>query len=92
VQNKVLGFCNEKNIECMFFLLTLSSTFHLPIYDVLILLHRFSNVLPILLAYVQSHQAPDKPVLWITHNAKSFDVPFLNQEFDISSAQVPEDQ
>jgi len=52
---------------------------------------RFSDVLPILLAYVRSRQAPGKPVLWIAHNAKGFDVPFLNQEFDRCSAQVPLD-
>jgi DNA polymerase III epsilon subunit-like protein len=53
--------------------------------------HRFRDVLPILLAYVRSRQAPGKPVLWIAHNAKQFDVPFLNLEFDRCSAQVPAD-
>lgn len=44
-----------------------------------------------LLAYVRSRQAPVKPVLWIAHNAKRFDIPFLDQEFDCCSAQVPAD-
>ncbi|XP_066344800.1 exonuclease DPD1, chloroplastic/mitochondrial-like [Miscanthus floridulus] len=52
---------------------------------------RFSDVLPILLAYVRSRQAPSKPFMWIAHNAKGFDVPFLNHEFDRCSAQVPSD-
>ncbi|KAJ1272845.1 hypothetical protein BS78_06G233500 [Paspalum vaginatum] len=52
---------------------------------------RFCDVLPILLAYVRSRQAPGKPVLWVAHNAKDFDVPFLNLEFSRCSAQVPED-
>ncbi|KAL6652006.1 hypothetical protein ACP70R_010931 [Stipagrostis hirtigluma subsp. patula] len=51
----------------------------------------FSDLLPVLLAYVKSRQAPEKPVLWVAHNAKRFDVPFLVQEFDRCSAQVPAD-
>jgi len=52
---------------------------------------RFGDLLPILLAYVQSRQAPGKPVLWVAHNAKKFDVPFVMQEFERCSAQVPDD-
>lgn len=52
---------------------------------------RFCDVLPILLAYVRTRQAPCKPVLWVAHNAKEFDIPFLNQEFARCSAQVPTD-
>ncbi|KAF8651221.1 hypothetical protein HU200_063467 [Digitaria exilis] len=52
---------------------------------------RFSDVLPILLAYVQSRQAPGKPVLWVAHNARQFDIPFLVQEFERCSTQVPTD-
>nr|CAB3485796.1 unnamed protein product [Digitaria exilis] len=52
---------------------------------------RFSDVLPILLAYVQSRQAPGKPVLWVAHNARQFDIPFLMQEFERCSTQVPTD-
>ncbi|XP_062226806.1 exonuclease DPD1, chloroplastic/mitochondrial-like [Phragmites australis] len=52
---------------------------------------RFSDVLPVLLAYVRSRQAPGKPVLWVAHNAKQFDAPFLVQEFDRCSAQIPTD-
>ncbi|TKW06669.1 hypothetical protein SEVIR_7G254400v4 [Setaria viridis] len=52
---------------------------------------RFSDVLPLLLAYIQRRQAPGKPVLWVAHNAKQFDIPFLMQEFERCSAQVPAD-
>ncbi|CAL5070069.1 unnamed protein product [Urochloa decumbens] len=52
---------------------------------------RFGDILPILLAYVQSRQSPGKPVLWIAHNAKLFDIPFVMQEFERCSAQVPAD-
>uniref|UniRef100_A0A0A9DX16 Exonuclease domain-containing protein n=1 Tax=Arundo donax TaxID=35708 RepID=A0A0A9DX16_ARUDO len=52
---------------------------------------RFRDVLPILLAYVRSRQAPGKPVLWVAHNAKNFDVPFLAQEFARCSAEIPAD-
>lgn len=52
---------------------------------------RFGDVLPLLLAYVRSRQTPGKPVIWVAHNAKTFDAPFLAQEFDRCSAQMPED-
>ncbi|XP_039772098.1 exonuclease DPD1, chloroplastic/mitochondrial-like [Panicum virgatum] len=52
---------------------------------------RFSDVLPLSLAYVQSCQAPGKPILWVAHNAKQFDIPFVMQEFERCSAQVPAD-
>ncbi|CAM0902890.1 unnamed protein product [Alopecurus aequalis] len=51
---------------------------------------RFSDVLPLLLAYVRSRQTPGKPVIWVAHNAK-FDIRFLAQEFGRCSAQIPED-
>uniref|UniRef100_A0ACD5UW02 Uncharacterized protein n=1 Tax=Avena sativa TaxID=4498 RepID=A0ACD5UW02_AVESA len=52
---------------------------------------RFSDVLPLLLAYVRSRQTPGKPVIWVAHKAKTFDAPFLAQEFDLCKAQMPED-
>uniref|UniRef100_A0A0D9W9Q5 Exonuclease domain-containing protein n=1 Tax=Leersia perrieri TaxID=77586 RepID=A0A0D9W9Q5_9ORYZ len=51
---------------------------------------RFSEVIPALLAFVRSRQAPGKPILWVAHNAR-FDVWFLAQEFDRCSAQIPAD-
>ncbi|KAL5214342.1 hypothetical protein ABZP36_003494 [Zizania latifolia] len=52
---------------------------------------RFSDVIPLLLAFVRSRQAPGKPILWVAHNAKNFDAPFLAQEFDRCSAPIPAD-
>ncbi|XP_037487267.1 exonuclease DPD1, chloroplastic/mitochondrial-like [Triticum dicoccoides] len=52
---------------------------------------RFSDVLPLLLAFARSRQTPGKPVIWVAHNVKRFDGPFLAQEFDRCSAQIPED-
>ncbi|GJN26417.1 hypothetical protein PR202_gb14345 [Eleusine coracana subsp. coracana] len=52
---------------------------------------RFSDLLPVLLAYVRSRQVPGKPVLWVAHNAKHFDVPFLALEFRRCSAEIPAD-
>jgi uncharacterized protein YprB with RNaseH-like and TPR domain len=53
-------------------------------------INRFSDVLPVLLAYIRSRQVPGKPVLWVAHNAKNFDVPFL-AEFRCCSAEIPAD-
>ncbi|XP_006652848.1 exonuclease DPD1, chloroplastic/mitochondrial [Oryza brachyantha] len=52
---------------------------------------RFSDVIPLLLAYVRSRQAHGKPILWVAHNAKQFDARFLAQEFDRCSAPIPAD-
>ncbi|XBI58744.1 exonuclease DPD1, chloroplastic/mitochondrial-like [Aegilops tauschii subsp. strangulata] len=52
---------------------------------------RFSDVLPLLLAFVRSCQTPGKPIIWVAHNVKRFDGPFLAQKFDRCSAQMPED-
>ncbi|KAI5011078.1 hypothetical protein ZWY2020_013215 [Hordeum vulgare] len=52
---------------------------------------RFSDVLPLLLAFVRSRQTPGKPVIWVAHKVNTFDGPFLAQEFNRCSAQMPED-
>lgn len=52
---------------------------------------RFGDVLPLLLAFVQSRQTPGKPVIWVAHRAKAFDAPFLAREFDRCSVQMPTD-
>ncbi|SPT20040.1 unnamed protein product [Triticum aestivum] len=52
---------------------------------------RFSDALPLLLAFVRSRQIPGKPVIWVAHKANTFDGPFLAQEFDRCSTQMPED-
>ncbi|XP_057962981.1 exonuclease DPD1, chloroplastic/mitochondrial [Malania oleifera] len=51
---------------------------------------RMEDLIPILLQYVKSRQKPGGYVLWVAHNARSFDVPFLINEFSRCSTEVPE--
>ncbi|PKA58394.1 hypothetical protein AXF42_Ash013900 [Apostasia shenzhenica] len=52
---------------------------------------RFEELIPILLEFVSSRQKNGKPVLWIAHNGRRFDVPFLIREFNRCSVEIPED-
>jgi len=52
---------------------------------------RFGELIPILLQYVWSRQMDGKPVLWIAHNGRSFDVPFLFFEFRRCKVEMPGD-
>ncbi|KAM7478420.1 hypothetical protein LguiA_026633 [Lonicera macranthoides] len=52
---------------------------------------RMKELIPILLQYVKSRQKPGGQVLWIAHNARSFDVPFLVKEFSRCSFEIPSD-
>lgn len=52
---------------------------------------RMKELIPILLQYVKSRQKPGGHVLWIAHNARTFDVPFLVNEFNRCSFEVPSD-
>lgn len=47
------------------------------------------DLIPILLRYVKSRQKPKGLVLWVAHNARSFDVPFLLKEFSRCHIEVP---
>ena len=47
------------------------------------------ELIPILLQFVSSHQIPGGHILWIAHNARSFDVPFLIKEFNRCSVDIP---
>ncbi|KAG0483492.1 hypothetical protein HPP92_011576 [Vanilla planifolia] len=51
----------------------------------------FEELVPILLQYVSSRQNGGRPVLWIAHNGRRFDVPFLIREFNRCSVEIPED-
>ncbi|KAG6702307.1 hypothetical protein I3842_07G027900 [Carya illinoinensis] len=51
---------------------------------------RMEDLIPILLQYVRSRQQPGGYVLWVAHNARSFDVPFLYKEFSRCSTEVPQ--
>jgi len=52
---------------------------------------RFGELIPILLQYVWSRQMDGKPILWIAHNGRSFDVPFLFFEFRRCKVEMPGD-
>uniref|UniRef100_A0A0A9CUW5 Exonuclease domain-containing protein n=1 Tax=Arundo donax TaxID=35708 RepID=A0A0A9CUW5_ARUDO len=52
---------------------------------------RFGELIPILLQYIWSRQMDGKPVLWVAHNGRSFDVPFLIFEFRRCKVEMPGD-
>lgn len=41
--------------------------------------------------FIQSRQKTGGPVLWVAHNGRRFDFPFLIREFERCSVQIPED-
>ena len=47
------------------------------------------DLIPIFLQYVQTRQKPGGYVLWVAHNARRFDVPFLVNEFSRCSTEIP---
>lgn len=50
---------------------------------------RMEELIPLLLQYVRSREKPDGYILWVAHNARTFDVPFLLKEFSRCSTEVP---
>ncbi|KAG9459505.1 hypothetical protein H6P81_004013 [Aristolochia fimbriata] len=52
---------------------------------------RWKELAPILVRYVQSRQKPGGIVLWVAHNGRRFDVPFLVKEFSRCSMDIPSD-
>ncbi|CAN6468576.1 unnamed protein product [Victoria cruziana] len=52
---------------------------------------RWKELIPILMQYVSSRQKPGRPVLWIAHNGRRFDVPFMVKEFNRCSIEIPPD-
>lgn len=50
---------------------------------------RMKELIPILLQYVVSRQKPRGYVMWVAHNARSFDAPFLIKEFSRCSVEIP---
>lgn len=52
---------------------------------------RFIELIPIMRNYVKLRQIPGQPVLWIAHNARTFDVPFLKNEFSRCGEEIPSD-
>ncbi|XP_071725560.1 exonuclease DPD1, chloroplastic/mitochondrial [Rutidosis leptorrhynchoides] len=50
---------------------------------------RMEELIPIILQYVKSHQKPGGRTIFVAHNAKSFDVPFLIKEFKRCGYEIP---
>ncbi|CAI9265684.1 unnamed protein product [Lactuca saligna] len=50
---------------------------------------RMKDLIPILIDYVESRQKPGGQTLFIAHNGKAFDVPFLISEFNRCSFEIP---
>ncbi|KAM7273137.1 hypothetical protein ACFE04_027801 [Oxalis oulophora] len=51
---------------------------------------RMEELIPILLKYVKSRQKPGGHILWVAHNGKVFDYPFLVNEFKRCSYEIPD--
>ncbi|THU70215.1 hypothetical protein C4D60_Mb08t22670 [Musa balbisiana] len=51
----------------------------------------FRELVPILLQYVRSRQVEGRPVIWVAHNGRRFDVPFMIREFQRCSVDIPPD-
>lgn len=47
------------------------------------------DLVPILLSYVKSREKPGGYVLWVAHNARTFDVPFIINELRRCSTPIP---
>ncbi|XP_047158623.1 exonuclease DPD1, chloroplastic/mitochondrial-like [Vigna umbellata] len=50
---------------------------------------RMEDLVPILLQYIRSREKHDGYVLWVAHNARAFDAPFLMHEFIRCSMEIP---
>lgn len=50
---------------------------------------RMEDLIPILLQYVKSRQKPGGYIMFVAHNARTFDVPFLIKEFSRHSYEIP---
>ncbi|KAL0357286.1 UNVERIFIED_CONTAM: Exonuclease DPD1, chloroplastic/mitochondrial [Sesamum calycinum] len=52
---------------------------------------RMKDLIPIFLQYVRSRQIPGGVVVLVSHNGRTFDVPFLKKEFSRCSYEIPSD-
>lgn len=52
---------------------------------------KMKDFIPVLLKYIRSRQIPGGVVVLVSHNGKSFDVPFLKKEFSRCSYEIPPD-
>lgn len=60
-------------------------------YLYLLLLNRMQDLIPIMLKFVESRKLDGKPVVFIAHNGRKFDVPFFIREFRRCSFEIPSD-
>ena len=90
---RVLLLCSPFNSEpvCLFTLvIELTEGNHLVFFFVLFWIScRMEDLIPILLHYVRSRQKPGGYVLWVAHNARCFDVPFIINELRRCSTEIP---
>jgi len=52
---------------------------------------RMKDLIPIMLKFVESRKLDGKPVVFIAHNGRTFDVPFFIREFKRCSFEIPSD-
>ncbi|XP_058084142.1 exonuclease DPD1, chloroplastic/mitochondrial [Magnolia sinica] len=52
---------------------------------------RWKDLVPILKNYVRSRQKAGGPVMWVAHNGRRFDAPFIIKEFSRCSVDLPSD-
>ncbi|KAL8527890.1 hypothetical protein ACS0TY_005633 [Phlomoides rotata] len=52
---------------------------------------RMKDFIPVLLQFIRSRQIPGGVVLLVSHNGRTFDVPFLKKEFSRCSYEIPPD-
>lgn len=50
---------------------------------------RMEDLIPILLQYVRSREKPGGDVIFVAHNARCFDVPFIINELRRYSVEIP---
>ncbi|PNX84145.1 DNA polymerase III polC-type, partial [Trifolium pratense] len=50
---------------------------------------RMEDLVPFLLKYIKSREKPGGYVLWVGHNSRVFDVPFIINELRRCSTQIP---
>jgi len=58
-------------------------------FALLQIFYRMEDLIPILLQYVRSREKPGGHVLFVAHNARCFDVPFIMNELRRYSVNIP---
>lgn len=58
-------------------------------HDSYVYSYRMKDLIPIMIQFIESRQKPNGYVLLVAHNARTFDVPFLLEEFNRCSFDIP---